>query len=380
MPRAVIIGGSLSGLFAGALLRSIGWDAYIFERSPHELDNRGGGIVLQPDVIEAFHRACVPYDSSIGVVAKERVYLNQNGGIGQRIRLQQILTSWSTLYNAMRATFPRERYRQDATFVKLEQDANGITAQFGDGWVEGSDLLIGADGSGSTVRQQLLPDVTARYAGYVAWRGLVGESDLPEKAAAILGERFTFYEFPNSHILSYLVPGEHETIEPGRRRYNWVWYRNVDEATELPRVLTDRAGRRHASSVPPGLVALEVETELRSAADSLLPSVFGQLVAATREPFVQAIVDLSVPRMGFGRVALIGDAAFVPRPHTAASTSKAAANALALADALAQADNDVIAALALWEPDQIRLGLHYLRQGKSLGDRSQFSHPLTTVA
>lgn len=74
MPRPVIIGGSLSGLFAGMLLRSIGWDTCIFERSPHELDNRGGGIVFQPDVIEAFHRARVPYDTSIGVIAKERVY------------------------------------------------------------------------------------------------------------------------------------------------------------------------------------------------------------------------------------------------------------------------------------------------------------------
>jgi 2-polyprenyl-6-methoxyphenol hydroxylase-like FAD-dependent oxidoreductase len=101
MPRA-LIGGSLSGLFAGTLLRSIGWDACMFERSPHELDNRSGSIVLQPDVTEAFRRAGVPfrragvpYVTSIGVVAKERV--------GQRIRLQQILTSWSTLYNAMRA-------------------------------------------------------------------------------------------------------------------------------------------------------------------------------------------------------------------------------------------------------------------------------------
>ena len=43
--QAVVIGGSLGGLFAGLLLRSIGWDVDIYERSPHDLDSRGGGIV-----------------------------------------------------------------------------------------------------------------------------------------------------------------------------------------------------------------------------------------------------------------------------------------------------------------------------------------------
>jgi 2-polyprenyl-6-methoxyphenol hydroxylase-like FAD-dependent oxidoreductase len=46
--RALIIGGSLGGLFAGNLLRRIGWDVEIFERSAKDLDSRGGGIVLQP--------------------------------------------------------------------------------------------------------------------------------------------------------------------------------------------------------------------------------------------------------------------------------------------------------------------------------------------
>ena len=57
-------------------------------------------------------------------------------------------------------------------------------------------------------------------------------------------------------------------------------------------------------------------------------------VLATKEPFVQPIYDLSVPRMVFGRVCLLGDAAFVPRPHTAASTSKAVTNAITLAEAI----------------------------------------------
>src|SRR6516165_3426861 len=71
--RALIIGGSLGGLFAGNLLRQIGWDVDIFERSAHDLDSRGGGIVLQPEVIEVFRRVGVDIRTiDLGVRSKYR--------------------------------------------------------------------------------------------------------------------------------------------------------------------------------------------------------------------------------------------------------------------------------------------------------------------
>jgi 2-polyprenyl-6-methoxyphenol hydroxylase-like FAD-dependent oxidoreductase len=82
--QAVVIGGSLAGLFAGLLLRSIRRDVDIYERSPRDLDSRGGGIVLQPEVLEAFRRADVHYDTSIGVEAKEWVFLDRSGGLARR--------------------------------------------------------------------------------------------------------------------------------------------------------------------------------------------------------------------------------------------------------------------------------------------------------
>ncbi|MNT85034.1 hypothetical protein D3C72_2251480 [compost metagenome] len=69
-----------------------------------------------------------------------------------------------------------------------------------------------------------------------------------------------------------------------------------------------------------------------------------------------------------GRVVILGDAASIPRPHTAASTSKAAANALALADALQGSPDDVPAALARWEPEQIAIGKVLRRQGVEAGN------------
>src|ERR1700686_3900664 len=89
---------------------------------------------------------------------------------------------------------------------------------------------------------------------------------------------------------------------------------------------------------------------------------------------ISSSLSLSVRRMAVGRIALVGDAAFIPRPHTAASTAKAAGNALALVDTLKR-ETDIPAALRAWEPDQIQYGLHLRRQGKLLGDQSQKRYP-----
>jgi 2-polyprenyl-6-methoxyphenol hydroxylase-like FAD-dependent oxidoreductase len=75
------------------------------------------------------------------------------------------------------------------------------------------------------------------------------------------------------------------------------------------------------------------------------------------------------------RVIIIGDAAAIPRPHTAASTSKAAANALALIDELQPSPNDIAVALARWEPDQVALGKYLRQQGTQIGDYLLFRRP-----
>ncbi|NER80605.1 MAG: hypothetical protein F6K42_13730 [Leptolyngbya sp. SIO1D8] len=372
--KAIVIGGSLAGLFTGILLRSIGWQVDIYERSPHDLSSRGGGIVLQPEIVAAFNQANVAYEAPLGVVANERLYLKPDGSIAQRMVMRQTLTSWNLLYGTMRRHFPNNHYHSGKTLTKIQQTNDQVTATFADGITVTADLLIGADGADSTVRQQLLPNYQPYYAGYIAYRGLVNESDLPQKTAALLTERFVFYQFPNSHILQYVIPGEDESLVPGKRRFNWVWYVNYDEMTELPKILTDKTGRRRDASVSPGLMASAVEQQMRDYASQVLPPPFQTLVTATQEPFVQTIRDLGVPQMAFGRVALVGDAAFIPRPHTAAGVSKGAANARALAEALVSHKHNVRQALNMWEIDQLRLGMHLWRTGQELGNRSQFTH------
>jgi 2-polyprenyl-6-methoxyphenol hydroxylase-like FAD-dependent oxidoreductase len=107
-------------------------------------------------------------------------------------------------------------------------------------------------------------------------------------------------------------------------------------------------------------------------AESVFCPQFLELWHATEMPFLQPILDLTVPHMVQGRVILMGDAAFIPRPHTAASTAKAGANALALGRALQEFPGDIDAALKEWEADQLTLGRDLERTGRALGNRSQF--------
>jgi 2-polyprenyl-6-methoxyphenol hydroxylase-like FAD-dependent oxidoreductase len=372
--RAIVIGGSLAGLFAGTLLRSIGWQVDIYERSPHSLDSRGGGIVLQPDVVEAFQTAGIADTTPLGVVAHERYYLKRDGTIAQSMSMRQTLTSWNLLYGSMRRHFPAEHYHQGKHLTEITQDETQVTAMFADGTHETGDLLVGADGPTSTLRHLLLPDYTPQYAGYVAYRGLVDEQKLDPATAELFTERFVFFQFQNSHILQYVIPGENESLVPGERRFNWIWYVNYDQKTELPDILTDKNSQRREYSIAPGMISPTVEQAMRSYADRVLAPPFQKLVAATQEPFVQAILDLGVPQMAFERIALIGDAAFVPRPHTAASTAKAAANAIALIEALVASNHDVPKALKVWEGDQLALGMRLWKSGQDLGERSQFMY------
>lgn len=374
--RAIVIGGSLGGLFAGNMLRSIGWTVDIYERSPRDLDSRGGGIVLQPDVVEVFRRTGIDVGATaLGVRSRHRVVFRPDGSIQSKQIAPQTQTSWSLIYTTLKASFGEDHYHQGKVLAQVEQDrqAKTVTAIFTDGTRQTGDLLVGADGGNSTVRGLHWPQVTPLYAGYVAFRGLLAEDDMPSVARETLHGDFGFANNKGSHILGYLVPGANNDVGPGQRIYNWVWYRVVDDAM-LTAVMTDRNGMERGYAVPEGLLANRWVDYLHDDALTVLPPGFRAVVRATPEPFVQAIRDLASEHMVAGRVILLGDAAAIPRPHTAASTSKAAANALALADELA-IDDDIDAALARWEPQQVMFGKYLEKQGSDSGNYLLFHRP-----
>jgi 2-polyprenyl-6-methoxyphenol hydroxylase-like FAD-dependent oxidoreductase len=283
------------------------------------------------------------------------------------LALKQVFTTWGRLYRMLRAALPADRYHLEHSLTSLSQDGGGVTARFANGATAQGDLMIGADGIRSGVRAQLAPDARPRYAGYVAWRGLADENDLSAAAHRDLIPRLSFCLPPREMILGYPVAGFASSVRPGERCYNFVWYRPAEETRELPRLCTDTTGWRHDMSIPPPLLRPEILQEMQSAAKELLAPQFVEAVHHARQPFFQAIFDVESANMSFGRVALLGDAAFVARPHVGMGVTKAAGDAMHLADALRETKNDVPAALELYNAARCPFGAAVVAHGRELG-------------
>lgn len=370
--RALIIGGSLGGLFAGSMLQRVGWEVDIFERSTNDLDSRGGGIVLQPEVVELIRRSGIEKDwDNLGVPSENRILYRANGDVEHIQYAPQMQTSWSLIYTLMRSTVGDANYHKNRVLSDIEfPGENRVTAVFEDGSRETGDLLIGADGNNSSVRNLMWSEIP-EYAGYIAWRGLVPENEMPERAMLDLHGDFAFAGNHGSHILGYLVPGSGNDLRPGHRLYNWVWYRVVDDI-QREEIMTGSDGISRHYSVPEGLLSPKWQAQIYREAEELLPPGFRDVVMATKQPFAQAIRDLAVDSMVKGRVILLGDAASIPRPHTAASTSKAAANALALSQALKDGSGNIDDALIRWNAKQVYRGKFLHKAGMSIGNRLLF--------
>lgn len=364
--RIIIVGGSLGGLFAATLLHRAGFDVTVYERSTHGLERRGAGLVAQREVFAMLREAGFDHLARIGVTARERVFLDRDGRIIQRQQTPQMQLSWDMLFRSFRNLLPDERYIGGRTITAVTQDAGGATVHFADGGEERADFVIGADGIGSIARGAIVgPAPRPAYVGYATWRGLVPELQVPKEAADRLFGRFAFYDTRGSHMLGYLVAGPDGATTEGRRRYNWVWYRRYN-AEALNAVLTDIDGKQQAYSLAPGRVRPDVEEGLRADAQTLLPSAFADALLAEPKPFLHAIFDYAAPGMVNGRIALMGDAAFVARPHTAMGVAKAAGDAFALRDALAK-HRDITSALAAYEAARAPVGREIVAYGQRLG-------------
>jgi 2-polyprenyl-6-methoxyphenol hydroxylase-like FAD-dependent oxidoreductase len=370
MKKAIIVGGSMAGMLAGNMLIRQGWAVEILERTKEGLEARGAGIVPQRSLLAALGRAGVTVRPDIGIRLVKRVAYDRAGVAFATHPYEQYSTSWSLLYNLLRDAFPAQHLHAGRNVSEVVQDGDRAVAILSDGTKVEGDLLIGADGMRSVVRQALFPQVQPRYVGYLAWRGMLEERHAAPEFVESCFSSLNFSFPKGEELIGYPVAGPNGAVEVGRRRFNIMWYRPVAPGPELRNMFTGTDGVHYETGIPPHLVRPELVAAMKEEAYDLFPSVFATIIARMEGMFVQAIYDLESDLMGRGRIAIIGDGAFVARPHCGAGVSKAADDAAGLVDAL-NTNERIEDAIAVFSAERTKAGSAAVKWAAHLGSYFQ---------
>jgi 2,6-dihydroxypyridine 3-monooxygenase len=372
--RAIVVGGSIGGLTCALLLRKLGFDVDVFERTPTQLDNRGGGIVLQPITMKWFDGHSVRQIEELSTRSSRLRYLGHSNETVYEEAVDWRYTSWGTVYRALLGDFGQERYHLGEYCAGFSQEADRVELRFVTGRVEHADLVVFADGITSTARRRLFPDLDRDYSGYVGWRGTVREDQVSDQTRELLADALTYSVAPNTHAVMYTIPGVNGELDEGSRLLNYVWYRNVADGPDLQELTTDIRGFEAPVSLHPGAVQQRYIDEMRESAAAQLAPAVAEVIVGTEQPYLQVVFDSRILAMVDGRIAIIGDAAFAARPHAAAGSAKAAADAWALYERLRDHDGGIAEALKRWEPGQLELGNRLIDRVSAMGARSQFTN------
>ncbi|MDI1343198.1 MAG: flavin-dependent oxidoreductase [Pseudolabrys sp.] len=348
--KVIIIGGGVGGLTTALMLRARGIDCEVFEQSD-SIRELGVGINTLPHAIrELKELGLLERLDAVAIRTHELFYANRFGqtvwhelrgtdagfDVPQfsihRGRLQGVI------YQAARARLGEGKIHTGHRLGAFTQSEGGVSAYFFDRagshikTVRG-DVLIGADGIHSFVREALFPNEgPALWNGTMLWRGAVDWPQFMTGRSMIIagGMEAKFVLYP-------IAAGS----APDRRLTNWAVMAKVSDGGTPPRKEDwSRPGRWD---------------DLRPYVEKFkLPYVdVSHLIEATGEFWEYPLCDREpLPRWSHGRVTLLGDAAHPMYPVGSNGASQAILDARCLADRLVSADN---AMHALWLYDQERL-------------------------
>jgi 2-polyprenyl-6-methoxyphenol hydroxylase-like FAD-dependent oxidoreductase len=305
--RILIVGGGIAGLALGRALRKQGFGPEIIERAA-SWPAGGTGLYLPGNGV----RALAALGLADAVLARavrmshQRILDHTGRQLGE-IALGKLWNPVGPCVGIARGALHRillegaaeVPMRLGTTLTTLSQNGDEVDVSFDDGAAATYDLVVGADGIRSSIRQLAFGGVRPRHVGQVSWRFLVDHSGAPETWTAMLGQRRAFLAMP---------------VGPNRL---YCYADLAALATEDP---TDRDLFRFRALF--GDFAEPVPSILRE-----LESVD----AIHFSPIEEVVLDTWVQ----GRVVLIGDAAHATSPNMAEGASMALEDALVLTQVLA---------------------------------------------
>jgi 2-polyprenyl-6-methoxyphenol hydroxylase-like FAD-dependent oxidoreductase len=349
--KAIIAGGGVGGLVTALMLHARGIDCEVFEQAD-VIRELGVGINTLPHAIkELADLGLLDRLDAVAIRTYELFYTNRFGqeiwreprGLDAGYEIPQFSIHrgrlQAVIYQAVRARLGESRIHMNRRLGSFTEDEGGVTAYFFDRsgahrFTARGDVLIGADGIHSVVREKLYPNE-----GVPTWNGLMlwrGAHDWP---AFLTGRSMVVAGGLAAKLVIYPIA---EGSRADKRLTNWAVIGRVgDGTTPLPHKNDwSRPGR--FQDLMPHVQRFRI------------PFVDGRaLIEATPEFWEYPMCDREpLPRWSFGRVTLLGDAAHPMYPVGSNGASQAILDARCLADRLKDADSPVH---ALWLYEQARL-------------------------
>lgn len=332
--RTLIVGGGIGGLAAALAGARAGAEVELFERS-HEFTEAGAGIQLGPNVVKVLHGWGLK-DALAGVAAFPERLQVRSAPSGVELGILRLGAAAVERYGAPYATIhradlhglllaaltqqPGVQLNLSSSVERFVQYEDSVTLHATDGRELQGDVLVGADGLWSRVRQQLLNDGAPRATGHLAYRALVPQNRLPERMRS---RQITAWLGPQLHVVQYPVRGGEwlnvVAIVHGRMDGDFENWDHSANAAEL---------RRHmVATCAPLKDLLHAIDHWRLWALSIRAPMRGAHEQAQ------------------GRVALLGDAAHPMLPYLAQGAGMAIEDAQCLGQALQAGSLDVTGAL-----------------------------------
>lgn len=364
-----VVGGSIAGCLAAALLARAGHRVHVYERSASDLVGRGGGIATSDSVIRGLKDSDLIDDDFPTIAhqhmrfAKRADGFEREGRAPWRPELDMQCVHWSGMFEALRQRIPDTNYHLNKQLVELIPVQGGNRLTFSDGTSREAELVVFCDGFRSAGRQMLFPEVELEYRNLVIWRGVLPESAVETGDALDDHPRISLSSMPGSFI-TYLMPHEQGSVVPGTRVINWAVYLPLT-ASELPQWMIDREGQPRTGTLPAGQFPLDRERELKSMMHEQLPTLYADIVEASVDTQFQPVRVCRAPAHVLGRACLVGDAAMPIQPLTGSGMFKAWQNARTLVEAI-DSELSLDQSLQQWSDGQSALDERLLETGLGL--------------
>ncbi|KAF7536538.1 hypothetical protein G7054_g4409 [Neopestalotiopsis clavispora] len=349
--KGVVVGGSIAGLMAAVVLRDAGYSVTVLERIVEaEFLDRGSGLGIRAEVSEFFDlygQSDAYLKTALG--GAFMTVMKQDGSVDGKVPLanRTKTSSWSSLMGSLQALFNdldqgsgEILYGTKLVDITKGKSAKTVTVVYetshGSQTLSDVSIVVGADGSNSTVRTLMMGPVPSTQAGYVCIRARCPGDVLDSDFAELYHDSAMTQVNGGISLTSYLIPSKNG-VAGGKPDVLIAYYTHMTpEAVKEHFLGID--GHQYSHSLPAGQLRPHLLEPLRDRLRGVLCPQFQKVIDAVppEAVLIQAVSDLKAGQNIFldGKVILLGEAHTVTRPHTFRATASAAFQAILLTPVL----------------------------------------------